>query len=185
MRKIIQILLFIISYVPLYIILSIQNIDDIYLSENGLFVGFKQILYNNITSLIFLFFTIFTIFVYYILYRIVLKSATVNISVKKKIENNEEHLSYLTTYILPFVGLDFSTWQSIISSIVLFSVLGSIYIRTNLILTNPTLTFFGFLITKIETNNNKDIFLIHKKTITRNKDYNCIHLINNIYIHKS
>ena len=162
----------------------IQNINSEYLSKEGLFIGIKQICCNNKVSLFLLCFTFFSILTYYILYKIVLKSAAERISVKSKIEDNEGHLSYLATYILPFVGLDFNTWQSIVSSIVLFYVLGSIYIRTNLILTNPTLTFLGFLISKIETSEGKNIFLIHKDIIQKKKDYDCIHLINNIYIHK-
>jgi hypothetical protein len=119
-----------------------------------------------------------------VLYKIILKSAPVKKFVRNKIEDNESHLSYLAAYILPFVGLDFNTWQSIASSIVLFYVLGSIYIKTNLILTNPTLTLFGFCISKVETDEGKDIFIIHKGTVVKNNDYNCIELINNIYIHK-
>jgi hypothetical protein len=164
--------------------LSIQNINDNYINDNGVFVGFKQLVANNKTALILLAFTVLSIAVYTILYKIVLKSATVKIIIKGKVESNEEHLSYLATYILPFVGLDFSTWQSVISSIILFYVLGSVYIRTNLILTNPTLTFLGFLISKIETNDGKKCFFIHKEKITLQKAYNCIHLINNIYILK-
>ena len=184
MRKTIHISLFIISYAPLYIILFIQNINSEYLSKEGLFIGIKQIFYNNKVAIFLLCFTVFSILIYYILYKIVIKLAAEKISAKNKIEDNEGHLSYLVTYILPFVGLDFSNWQSIVSSIVLFYVLGSIYIRTNLILTNPTLTLLGFLISKIETSDGKNIFLIHKNIIQKKKEYNCIHLINNIYIHK-
>lgn len=184
MRKIIQILLFIISYIPLYVILFIQNINDDYLSKEGLFIGVKQLCYNNRISLILLCFIFFSILLYITLYKIIIKSATIKITVKNKIEDNDGHLSYLVTYILPFIGFNFDKWQSIIVSIVIFCILGSIYIKTNLILTNPTLMLFNFQISKIETKDTKDIILIHKGIIRKESDYNCIHLINNIYIHK-
>jgi hypothetical protein len=106
--------------------------------------------------------------------------------VKNKTDDNEGHLSYLLAYIyiLPFVGLDFTTWQTVTSAIVFFYVLGSIYIKINLILTNPTLTLFSFCISKVKTNEEKDIFIIHKGTLIKNNPYNCIELINNIYIHE-
>jgi hypothetical protein len=185
MRKTIQILLFIISYAPLYVILSIKSANGKYLTSEGLFIGVGQLCNNNKISLILLGFTVISILSYYVMYKTVLHSAPVKKSVKNKIEDNESHLSYLATYILPFIGLDFTTWQSIASSIVLFFVLGSIYIKTNLILTNPTLTLFGFCISKVETKDEKHIFIIHKGTITKNNEYNCIELINNIYIYKS
>jgi hypothetical protein len=77
MRKIIQILLFIISYAPLYIILSIQNIDSKYLADDGVFIGFKQVYSDNKITLILLGITFFSIIAYYILYKIVLRSAPI------------------------------------------------------------------------------------------------------------
>lgn len=182
MRKAIQILLFIISYAPLYIILTIQNINDVYCVD-GKFIGYSQLCYNNRVSIILSLMTIFSVVAYFVLYQIVLKSSTVKVLLKSKIENNEEHLSYLATYILPFVGLSFDTWQTVAASVVLFYVLGVVYIRTNLILTNPTLTFFGFFISNFETNN-KTCFIIHKENIFAGNEINCVHLINNIYIKK-
>ncbi len=182
MRKAIQILLFIISYAPLYIILTIQNINDTYYVD-GAFIGYNQLYHNNRVSIILLLMTLFSIVTYFVLYRIVLKSSTVKILLKSRIENNEEHLSYLATYILPFVGLSFDSWQTIAASIVLFYVLGIVYIRTNLILTNPTLTLFGFFISNFETNN-KTCFIIHKEKISSGDEVDCVHLINNIYIKK-
>lgn len=182
MRKTIQILLFIISYAPLYIILAIQNIDDTSCVD-GEFIGYDQLCHNNKVSIVLSLMTVFSIVIYFVLYRIVLKSSSIKILLKSKIENSEEHLSYLATYILPFVGLSFDSWQTIVASIVLFYVLGVVYIRTNLILTNPTLTFFGFFISNFETNN-KPCFIIHKEKISSGENIDCVHLINNIYIKK-
>ncbi|MDR0658660.1 MAG: hypothetical protein LBG18_06990 [Mediterranea sp.] len=154
------------------------------MTDDRNFVGIKQLCINNITTMILLGFTLLSTTIYYMLYKIVLKAAPVRKFVKSRIEDNESHLSYLAAYILPFVGLNFSTWQTVASSVVLFYVLGSVYIKTNLILTNPTLTLFGFCISKVEITEGKDIFIIHKETIIKDKEYNCIELINNIFIHK-
>jgi hypothetical protein len=113
-----------------------------------------------------------------------MKSASEKIKAAQIQDNHSEHLSYLATYILPFVGLRFDSWQNIVSTIALFYVLGHIYIKTNLILTNPTLTFFGFSISKIydETENSK--IIIHKATLKKGNEMEFVHLTQNIYILK-
>jgi hypothetical protein len=155
--------------------------DDFFLE--GEFVGWKNMLIINKVSLVLLLMTFVSISIYFILYYIVLKSSSEKIALKSKIENDEEHLSYLATYILPFLGLNFDSWQSVVASILLFYVLGVVYIRTNLILTNPTLTFFGFDISKYESNKGL-IFIIHKGDLSFRNSFDCVHLTNNIYIKK-
>lgn len=184
MRKTIQILLFIISYAPLYLILFFQNLDDSVFDQMGKFVGWVAIFDQNKISFTLLLLIIISISLYFILYRIVLKSSTVSIMVVQIQDNNDEHLSYLATYILPFVGLNFDSWQNLVSTIALFYVLGHIYIKTNLILTNPTLTFFGFTISKIFDEQNNSKIIIHKPTLLSGKEQNFIHLSKNIYILK-
>lgn len=184
MRKSIKGILFLISYVPLYSILFFQNIDDTLYNNDKTFISLSAIAYNNRLALSFLFLIIISITLYFVLYKVVLKSSTEQINVVEIEDNNTDHLSYLATYILPFVGLKFDCWQNTIATIALFYVLGHIYVKTNLILTNPTLTFFGFNISKIIDENNLPKLIIHKTKIIKGKGTNFIHLSNNIYIQK-
>lgn len=184
MRRIIQILLFIISYAPLYVILFFQNINDKIYDDKFLFIGWKKLLSENKICIFFLLLILASISLYFILYKIVLKSSTEKVNVDKVQDNHSEHLSYLATYILPFVGLKFDVWQNTISTVALFYVLGHIYIKTNLILTNPTLTFFGFYISKIIDELENQKIIIHKGELKKGKEIDLIHLIQNIYILK-
>jgi len=184
MRKTVQILLFIISYAPLYLILFFQNLNDKVYNEQDVFIGWKAVAMQNRISISFLLLIIISITLYFILYKIVLKSSTVKIKVEKIQDNHAEHLSYLATYILPFVGLKFDSWQNIVSTIALFYVLGHIYIKTNLILTNPTLTFFNFSISKINDENENAKIIIHKTGLQMGKELDFVHLTQNIYILK-
>lgn len=184
MRKAIQILLFIISYIPLYVILFLQNLNDHLLTGGGQFVGLSALLKENTVSIAFLILIAVSSGLYWVLYSIVIKSAPVQLKVIVIKQNHDEHLSYLATYILPFVGLKFDTWQNIVATVALFYVLGHIYIKTNLILTNPTLTLFRFSISRVETEENPDSkVVIHKKRITSGNN-SFIHIIDNIYILK-
>jgi hypothetical protein len=185
MRKIVQILLFIISYSPLYLILFFQNLnDDIYLKDTKDFIGIKEVLKLNTTSLSFLALIVVSISLYFLFFNIVLKSSSEKYTIKEIKSNSVEHLSYLATYILPFVGLKFDSWQSILATISLFYVLGHIYIKTNMILTNPTLTFFGYAISTVIDSNDKTKLVIHKKGMIKNKELDFVPLVENIYILK-
>lgn len=185
MKKIVQILLFIISYSPLYLILFFQNLnDDFYIKDTKEFIGIKEVLKLNSTSLSFLALIIVSISLYFLFFNIVLKSSAEKYTIKETKSNSVEHLSYLATYILPFVGLKFDSWQSILATISLFYVLGHIYIKTNMILTNPTLTFFGYAISTVIDSNDKTKLIIHKKGMIKNKELDFVPLVENIYILK-
>jgi hypothetical protein len=83
----------------------------------------------------------------------------------KEVENIDyEHLTFLTTYIIPLVCFQFENLRYIIVFIILLIVIGSIYIRTDLFYANPTLAILQFKIYKVsgefrngETRNNKII----------------------------
>src|SRR5690554_30591 len=184
MRLTIQILLFVISYVPLYFILFFQNLDDKLWSKANQFIGLKEALILNKVSLAFLILIIGSVSLYFILYKIVIKSSHEEIQVVSIQDNHAEHLSYLATYILPFIGLKFDTWQNILSTVALFYILGHIYIKTNLILTNPTLTLFGYHISKIENDKEKMKIIIHKQALKKEQTEKVVHLTSNVYLQK-
>ncbi|MEX1190821.1 MAG: anti-phage protein KwaA [Brumimicrobium sp.] len=67
-----------------------------------------------------------------------------------EIENIDyEHLTFLTTYIIPLVCFQFENLRYIITFILILFVIGLIYIRTDLFYANPTLAILGFRIYKI------------------------------------
>ncbi|MBN3519713.1 hypothetical protein JYB62_06830 [Algoriphagus lutimaris] len=184
MRLTIQILLFVISYVPLYFILFFQNLNDKLWTKANEFIGIKEALILNKVSLAFLILIIGSVSLYFILYKIVIKSSHEEIKVVRIQDNHAEHLSYLATYILPFIGLKFDTWQNILSTVALFYILGHIYIKTNLILTNPTLTLFGYHISKIENDKEKMKIIIHKQALKKGQTEKVVHLTSNVYLQK-
>ena len=184
MRLTIQILLFVISYVPLYFILFFQNLNDELWSKANEFIGLKEALILNKVSIAFLILIVGSVSLYFILYKIVINSSHEEIQVVRIQDNHTEHLSYLATYILPFIGLKFDTWQNILSTVALFYILGHIYIKTNLILTNPTLTLFGYHISKIENDKEKMKIIIHKQALKKGQKEKVVHLTSNVYLQK-
>jgi uncharacterized protein (UPF0297 family) len=84
MKKIVQILLFIISYSPLYLILLFQNLNDnIYVEKTKEFIGVKELIKLNTTSIAFLALIIISISLYFLFFSIVLKSSTEKYTIKR------------------------------------------------------------------------------------------------------
>lgn len=96
---------------------------------------------------------------------------TPELSVKiMEIENIDyEHLTFLTTYIIPLVCFQFENLRYILTFIIILFVIGLIYIRTDLFYANPTLAILGFRIYKISGEFRKGEIRTEKILITKNK----------------
>lgn len=55
-----------------------------------------------------------------------------------------EVMSYIVTYIIPFVAVAFSEWQQAVALGVFFIILGFLYVNSDMIHINPTLNFLGY-----------------------------------------
>ena len=80
---------------------------------------------------------------------------------KRKAENTKEIYIYTKTEttkeyvfsIIPYIMVVFSadmTIENIVSLVVIFIIIGILYVRTNMVLTNPMLLLIGFRIFEIE-----------------------------------
>lgn len=70
------------------------------------------------------------------------------------IENkNNESITYLFTYVIPFVFQDLSDWNHVVPIFILMTVAYFIYVNSSLILINPTLNW-KYSLFSIEYNDN-------------------------------
>jgi hypothetical protein len=68
-----------------------------------------------------------------------------------EIENIDyEHLTFLTTYIIPLVCFKFEALRYQIVFVLILTVIGIIYVRTDLFYANPTLAILQFRIFKVD-----------------------------------
>lgn len=187
MRKWVKYILFLNSYTPLLIIFVIKklNYDKLVFptSLNKLVINFK-IAFDNL----FLGYSVIVVIIMsnMILWDIFKESKSIT---PRKIEaktvnlQNSASLNYIATYIIPFLEVDLGKTADIVSLILLFIVMGFIYVNSNLIYTNPTLMFVGYSIFEIETNNQRKIIVIHKgRSPNINKKLSIIELTENIYL---
>ncbi|EMD0544887.1 hypothetical protein VPY20_000751 [Campylobacter jejuni] len=83
-----------------------------------------------------------------------------------------ENLTFLTTYIIPLVGINVNTTKGFIVFLILLVAIGIIHIKTDKFYTNPTLSLIGFRIYKItlENNSEKELIVLSKDKLHKN-DY--------------
>jgi len=139
------------------------------LGENCEFVGWTYLLKINIIP-IFCIIALKVGFISFFDFRFQMKG-TPELSVKiTEIENIDyEHLTFLTTYIIPLVCFQFENLRYILTFIIILFVIGLIYIRTDLFYANPTLAILGFRIYKISGEFRKGEIRTEKILITKNK----------------
>lgn len=141
---------FFLSLWVLFVLIIIITIRiPICLSKDCYFVGFSYLLSTNILPLCSLLALIIGCISYFD-FRYKLKGSPELSFEITEIENIDyEHLTFLTTYIIPLVCFQFENLRHIIVFAVLLIVIGSIYIRTDLFYANPTLAILQFRIYKV------------------------------------
>lgn len=72
-------------------------------------------------------------------------------------------MSYVVTYLLPFLGAPFVTVEQGIGLAIFFAVLAVLYINSDMIHINPTLNLVGFHIYEVELANGEIQSLIARR----------------------
>ncbi|WP_457258642.1 hypothetical protein [Pseudomonas azotoformans] len=164
--------LFVVSYTPLFAIMSFQQIfqNKDYLH----FAGFTEKAVLNFfryfgASTFLIVISIFSLCGLLILLRNLDRRATESgeeITVTDVENKNSESIAYLFTYIIPFVFQDLSNIGQLIPIVALMSVTYAIYSNSSMMLINPTLSFW-YSLYQIEY---KDRAGKTKKTIVLTKE---------------
>jgi hypothetical protein len=142
--------LYFLSLWLLFLLIIIITADiPICLGHESEFVGLKYLLLNNIVPIICIFSLIVGGLSYYDFNHQIKGTPELSFEITK-IENIDyEHLTFLTTYIVPLVCFNFDNIRYEIVLAILLVVIGAIYIRTDLFYANPTLAILRFRIYKV------------------------------------
>lgn len=152
-RTLVQWLLFISSYAPLYIALLIQNYSAIWIETSGKVARHTQVIpvigKVALKPASLTFFTVMLVLIAFsILFVILLvfhKPAAHSIIVSDIEPSRDTIISYIVTYILPLISLDINSAGSVGSNIFMFLLIGVLYVRLDLIYLNPILALFGYV----------------------------------------
>lgn len=153
MEKFVQITLFLSSYVPLFIIIIIQNIFSLLEKLNVKFdfrITNSTVILQNLKS-------IHSYFEFYLIIILTILIATLLILVKRLVNslndndvisvtvdeviniNHSTVTNYFAVYIFPFITMDLTSLLGVIQFVFLGSIIGYIYIKNDLIYVNPVL----------------------------------------------
>lgn len=107
--------------------------------------------------------------------RIINMTSKTGLTVAKVQQKDAEVMTYIITYLFPFMGLDFRDLNNLICVLIFFIIIGFVYINSNMIHVNPVLFAFGYHIYEIETSNGSNFTVIsHKKRMIKNEKLNVV-----------
>lgn len=160
----------------------------IYFQEDWIFIGWSELLSLNITPTLCLLGIIFGIVAYFDFKFILNDAMNMPFTINKIESINYEHLTFLTTYIVPLVCFNFDNLRYQIVLLIVMIVICAIYVKTDLFYANPTLAILGFKIYRIdghfEDGIRDGIILISKQNLAKNIRCDYIKLDQRIYYAK-
>jgi hypothetical protein len=83
--------------------------------------------------------------------------------VEKISGKDTEAMSYIVTYLIPFLDIRIDEPSTLVSLLLLFVVVAIVYVHSNLIYINPTLNILKYHLLEIEIQSGKTIALLSKR----------------------
>jgi hypothetical protein len=155
-------ILFLFAYIPIYIIAALKSIDPTLYNKYG-FIGMKAVFFNNKEAAALVLLSLVLLLYFKVYETLSLKASGNSILTIKNINSqNKEYITYLGTYILPFIALETKTVFDVLAYIFLFLTMGFVYARTNLIYTNPMLMLFKYEIFEVIDSEDEKLICITK-----------------------
>lgn len=165
--------LFLSSYSPLFVILALRQYDAT-VATYGQFAGIAILLAGFIVALS-------TILPMLYIFRDHDRVHGRRRKLDGQVESVEKDaLLYFVTYVIPFVGVGRAGWTDLVSYLIVFFVIYSLYVRAGLVYLNPMLSLCGFRIYKIATAD-RNAVLITKKAHRGGVNAEMIEITDGVY----
>lgn len=137
--------LYIVSLWLLFLLIIVITVDVPLCFQGGCrFIGTRTLAGRNIAPLIALVFVgLGALYCFRFNYKIQ-GSGSIPVSVSSVEDVNYEHLTFLTTYIIPLICFNLTSVRYLVALAFLLAVIGVIYVKTDRFYANPTLALLGF-----------------------------------------
>ncbi|MGA8808283.1 MAG: hypothetical protein WB973_10435 [Thermoanaerobaculia bacterium] len=145
-NAILRLILFVSSYSPMLLILAIQ-----YRHSHAAFISLIAVATLSVLAL-------------FAFLRIGKGMAPISVKLTDITSRDADVMSYIVTYLLPFLGTDLSDVEKAISLFILFVVIGAIYIHSSLIYVNPMLNLAGYHVFEVTDDNSNRRFLLTRRS---------------------
>ena len=115
-------------------------------------------------------------------------STSIPVEVSSVKDLNYEHLTFLTTYIIPLVCIDLASGRYIIVLLILLVVIGIIYVKTDKFYANPSLSLLGFRLysatVATRTGSEVEVILITKSRLSNGSKIRYLALDDRVFFAK-
>ena len=138
--------LFLSSYSPLMVIFAIRDPLGLHYSR-----------------LVFIVLTLFSLMLLWLFLRSSRKLSPHAVRVQTAQVREAETMSYIVTYLLPFLNISQKNWGDAISLLLVYLVVAVIYINSNLIYINPVLIVAGYRLFEVVSTAGKPNALITRR----------------------
>jgi hypothetical protein len=142
--------LFLSSYAPLFVIIAMRGWHDSRRVAIGLIIV-----------------AAFSVVILFFFLRTVQSLAPGKVKIASVKSRDGDSMSYIVTYLLPFLAVKLNDPIDAVSLGILLSVVGILYVNSNMIHTNPVLNIAGYHIFEVEDSNGKTTALICKRSYVR------------------
>lgn len=161
MNLLFKILLLFSSYIPIIIMIFLNNLKSFNLYEIINVYNRNSCFWN--LCLILSFISIIVLFLWLKILKKDAKSSTKLYELGSLDNNDGEVLNYFVTYIIPLLSLKVNETPSIIMNLLLILIEGIYFIKNNALHFNPLLLIFGY---HVYTDTNNNIVISKKKLFT-------------------
>jgi hypothetical protein len=181
--------LYIVSLWLLFLLMIVITIDIpiCFKSECG-FIGLDALASRNIVPVIALVFVGLGALYYFRFNYKISGSQSIPVEVSAVEDINYEHLTFLTTYIIPLICFNLTSERYLVALGLLLIVIGIIYVRTDKFYANPTLAVLGFRLysakVKRRTGEEVKVTLISKDRIKNGTKIRFLELDERVYYAK-
>lgn len=111
--------------------------------------------------------SVLSVIVLFVFLRSAQKLSAGKVSVSSVVSRDGDVMSYIVTYLLPFLAVKLDDPTDVASLGVVFIVIGLLYVNSNMIQTNPVLNIAGYHIFEIEDSDGKTTSFICKRSYVR------------------
>jgi hypothetical protein len=178
--------LYILSLWFLFLLIIVVTVKIPVCFETGCaFIGFAELGKRNVIPVIALIFVLIGVLYYFRFDYKIAGSKSIPVEISSVEDINYEHLTFLTTYIIPLICFNLADTQYIIALGLLLIVIGVIYVKTDKFYANPTLAILGFrlysaVITR-RTGQTVKVVLISKDRLQDGSQIQFLELDNRVY----
>lgn len=152
MSRVIKVGMYLLSLWLLLILIVVNkvNVDVCFECKFASWDELKVIAKNNYLPLICMVMLCLSLFFYGAFIRVIGGAKDGPFKIVEMEDKSADHLVFLATYVIPLLSFGLDNPRQIISLVIILTLIGAIYVRTNLFYANPTLSLLGFKITTVK-----------------------------------